>query len=63
MIYLPEILVAFGGSEQTIPYAIDYLENRHSGQCTDQRKLQFQRHDARFGIPAKSMHTILIGVA
>ena len=26
MIYLPEILVAFGGSEQTIPYAIDYLK-------------------------------------
>ena len=62
MIYLPEILVAFGGSEQTIPYAIDYLKIVIPGSVLTNVSYSFSGMMRASGYPQKSMYTILIGV-
>ncbi len=62
MIYLPEILVAFGGSEQTIPYAIDYLKIVIPGSVLTNLSYSFSGMMRASGYPQKSMYTILIGV-
>ena len=62
MIYLSEILVAFGGSEQTIPYAIDYLKIVIPGSVLTNVSYSFSGMMRASGYPQKSMYTILIGV-
>ena len=62
MIYLSEILVAFGGSEQTIPYAIDYLKIVIPGSVLTNVSHSFSGMMRASGYPQKSMYTILIGV-
>ncbi len=62
MIYLPEILAAFGGSEQTIPYAIDYLKIVIPGSVLTNLSYSFGGMMRAAGYPQKSMYTVLIGV-
>ncbi len=62
MIYLDEILVAFGGSEQTIPYAKDYLQIVIPGSILSNLSYSFSGMMRASGFPNKSMYTILIGV-
>ena len=57
MIYLPEILVAFGGSEQTIPYAIDYLKIVIPGSVLTNVSYSFSGMMRASGYPQKSMYT------
>ena len=62
MLYLDDILLAFGGSAQTIPYAKDYLRIVIPGSVLSNLSYSFSGVMRATGYPRKSMHTILIGV-
>ena len=62
MIYMDEVLVAFGGSEQTIPYAKAYLNIVIPGSVLTNLSYSFSGIMRAAGYPQKSMYTILIGV-
>lgn len=62
MTYLPEILVAFGGANRAIPYAIDYLKIVIPGSVLTNVSYSFSGMMRASGYPQKSMYTILIGV-
>ncbi len=62
LIYLPEILTAFGGSPQTLPYAIDYLRIVIPGSVLINLSYSFSNMMRASGYPHKSMYTLLIGV-
>ncbi len=63
MIFMNDILVAFGGSEQTIPYAEKYLNIVIPGSFLTNLSYSFSGVMRSAGYPKKSMYTILIGVA
>ncbi len=63
MVYLPEILTAFGGSPQTLPYAIDYLQIVIPGSVLINLSYSFSNMMRAAGYPHKSMYTLLLGVA
>lgn len=62
MIFMEDILVAFGGSDQTIPYARDYLNIVIPGSVLTNLSYSFSGIMRAAGYPKKSMYTILIGV-
>lgn len=62
LIFLDEILVLFGGSEQTIPYAREYLKIVIPGSVFTNLSFSFSGLMRASGYPVKSMITILIGV-
>ncbi len=62
MIYMDKVLVAFGGSEQTIPYAEAYLNIVIPGSVLTNLSYSFSGIMRAAGYPQKSMYTILIGV-
>ena len=62
MLYLDDILLAFGGSAQTIPYAKDYLRIVIPGSVLSNLSYSFSGVMRATGYPRKSMYTILIGV-
>ncbi|MDD3108943.1 MAG: MATE family efflux transporter [Alistipes sp.] len=62
MIYMDEILIAFGGSAQTIPYAEEYLRIVMPGSVLLNLSYSFSNMMRATGYPKKSMVTILIGV-
>ena len=62
MLYLDDILRAFGGSDQTIPYAKDYLRIVIPGSVLSNLSYSFSNIMRASGYPSKSMYTILIGV-
>lgn len=62
MLYLGDILLAFGGSAQTIPYAEDYLRIVIPGSVLSNLSYSFSGIMRASGYPKKSMYTILIGV-
>ena len=62
MIYLDDILVLFGGSEQTIPYARAYLAIVIPFSVLTNLSYSFSNMMRAAGHPQKAMITILIGV-
>ena len=62
MLYLDDILLAFGGSAQTIPYAKDCLRIVIPGSVLSNLSYSFSGVMRATGYPRKSMYTILIGV-
>lgn len=62
MIFLDDILRLFGGSDQTIPYAVDYLRIVIPGSVLTNLSFSFSGLMRASGYPKKSMLTILIGV-
>ena len=62
LIFLDPILAFFGGSEQTIPYARDYLLIVIPGSVFTNLSFNFSGLMRASGYPVKSMVTILIGV-
>lgn len=62
MIFMDDILVAFGGSEQTVPYAKAYLNIVIPGSVLTNLSYSFSGIMRAAGYPRKSMYTILIGV-
>lgn len=62
MIFMDEVLIAFGGSEQTIPYAKAYLNIVIPGSVLTNLSYSFSGIMRAAGYPQKSMYTILIGV-
>lgn len=62
LVYLPEILTAFGGSPQTLPYAIDYLKIVVPGSVLINLSYSFSNMMRAAGYPNKSMYTLLLGV-
>jgi putative MATE family efflux protein len=62
MIWLEEILRLFGGSDQTIPYAIDYLRIVIPGSVLTNLSFSFGGMMRAAGFPQKSMVANIIGV-
>ena len=62
MFFIDKILYAFGGSEQTIPYARSYLMIVIPGSVFVNLSYSFSGIMRAAGYPHKSMYTILIGV-
>ncbi|HJB84607.1 MAG TPA: MATE family efflux transporter [Candidatus Alistipes merdigallinarum] len=62
MLFIDKILYAFGGSEQTIPYARSYLMIVIPGSIFVNLSYSFSGIMRAAGYPQKSMYTILIGV-
>lgn len=60
--YLDEILVLFGGSENTIPYAKSFLSIVIPGSVLNNIAYSFSGIMRASGFPKKSMYTILVGV-
>ncbi len=61
LIYMEELLYAFGGSERTIPYAVEYLQivvpaNIFTTLCYSYNSIM-----RASGYPQKAMYTMLIG--
>lgn len=62
LLFLDDILLLFGGSEQTIPYARAYLVIVIPGSVLSNVSYSFSGIMRASGFPKKSMITILIGV-
>lgn len=62
LLYLEDILLLFGGSEQTIPYASTYLKIVLPGSVLTNLCYSFSSMMRSTGTPNKSMYAILIGV-
>lgn len=61
MIFLKEILFWFGGSEQTIPFAADYLYITIPGNLLASLSFGFNAVMRASGYPKKAMFTMMIG--
>lgn len=61
MIWMEDLLMAFGGSEQTIPYAKDYLMIVVPGTILTSLSFGFNAVMRASGYPKKAMYTMLIG--
>lgn len=61
MIWMEDLLLAFGGSEQTIPYAKDYLDIVVPGTLLTSLSFGFNAVMRASGYPKKAMFTMLIG--
>ncbi|MDH6313452.1 putative MATE family efflux protein [Parabacteroides sp. PFB2-10] len=61
LIWMDELLIAFGGSEQTIPYAKDYLYIAIPGNIFAPLNFNFSSVMRASGYPKKSMTAMLIG--
>ena len=61
MIFLEPILMAFGASEQTLPYARDYLQIILPGNIFVTMTYSFNSMMRASGYPQKAMYTMLIG--
>lgn len=61
MIWMDELLLAFGGSEQTIPYAKDYLYIVVPGTILTSLSFGFNAIMRASGYPKKAMYTMIIG--
>ncbi len=61
MIWMEDLLLAFGGSEQTIPYAKDYLDIVVPGTILTSLSFGFNAVMRASGYPKKAMYTMLIG--
>lgn len=61
MIWMEDLLMAFGGSEQTIPYAKDYLMIVVPGTILTSLSFGFNAIMRASGYPKKAMYTMLIG--
>ena len=61
MIFLEPILMAFGASEQTLPYARDYLQIILPGNIFVTMTYSFNSMMRASGYPKKAMATMLIG--
>lgn len=61
LIYLDELLLWFGGSEQTIPYAKDYLYIVIPGNLLATLSFGFNAIMRASGYPKKAMFTMMIG--
>lgn len=61
MIWMDDLLLAFGGSEQTIPYAKDYLNIVIPGTILTSLSFGFNAVMRASGYPKKAMFTMLIG--
>ena len=61
LLYLDELLYAFGGSEQTIPYAKDYLYIAIPGSLLATLSFSFNAVMRASGYPRKAMTTMMIG--
>lgn len=61
MIWMDDLLLAFGGSEQTIPYAKDYLLIVVPGTILTSLSFGFNAVMRASGYPKKAMFTMLIG--
>lgn len=63
MIFLEPILMAFGASEETYPYARDYLQIILPGNIFVTMTYSFNSMMRASGYPQKAMYTMLIGAA
>ena len=63
MIFLEPILMAFGASEDTFPYARDYLQVILPGNIFMTMTFTFNNMMRASGYPKKAMYTMLIGAA
>ena len=61
MLYMEELLIWFGGSEQTIPYAEDYLYIAIPGNLLAALSFSFNAVMRASGYPKKAMITMMIG--
>lgn len=61
MIFLDDLLIWFGGSEQTIPYAKDYLYITIPGNLLATLSFSFNAVMRASGYPKKAMVTMMIG--
>lgn len=61
MIFLEDLLIAFGGSEQTVPYALDYLYIVIPGNLLTSLSFGFNAIMRASGYPKKAMYTMMIG--
>ena len=61
MIWMEDLLIAFGGSVQTIPYAKDYLNIVVPGTILTSLSFGFNAIMRASGYPKKAMFTMLIG--
>ena len=61
VIWMKDLLLAFGGSEQTIPYAQDYLNIVVPGTLLTSLSFGFNAVMRASGYPKKAMFTMLIG--
>lgn len=61
MIWMRELLEAFGGSERTIPYAVDYLRIIVPGNILMTLCFSYNAVMRASGYPTKAMYTMLIG--
>ncbi|WP_300284218.1 MATE family efflux transporter [uncultured Alistipes sp.] len=62
MLFLDDVLVWFGGSDRTIPYAREYLRIVIPGSILSNLSYSFSGIMRASGYPRKSMYTVLIGV-
>lgn len=61
LLFLKELLIWFGGSEQTIPYALDYLYITIPGNILAALSFSYNAIMRASGYPRKAMITMLIG--
>ncbi|MDL2255849.1 MATE family efflux transporter [Parabacteroides sp. OttesenSCG-928-K15] len=61
MLWMDELLIAFGGSEQTIPFAKDYLYITIPGNIFAALSFSFNAVMRASGYPKKAMFAMLIG--
>lgn len=61
LFFLDDILIAFGGSPATIPYAKDYLNTIIPGHIFTMLSFSFNNCMRASGYPIKAMFTMLIG--
>jgi len=61
MLYMEELLALFGGSEQTIPYAADYLYIVVPGNILASLSFSFNAVMRASGYPKKAMYMMMIG--
>jgi len=61
MIFMDDLLIAFGGSEQTIPYAKSYLYITVPGNIFASLSFSFNAVMRASGYPQKAMFTMIIG--
>lgn len=61
MIWLEPILVLFGGSERTIPYAAEYLYIAVPGNIFASLAMSYNAVMRASGYPSKAMYTMIIG--
>lgn len=61
MLFLEELLIWFGGSEQTLPYAMDYLYIAIPGNLLATLSFSFNAVMRASGYPKKAMITMMIG--